>query len=670
MTERNLEFIVAPHIVQDLGINLYTTLPRVLVEFVANAHDADSPDVDVQIDFDAIQHARDELRKSHAGESGRLEDVELPNTCFLKIVDTGHGMSRSEVQNRFLVAGRRRRREDNSMRSPGRRILMGRKGLGKLAGFGVAKRVTVTSRKKGEDYATRVVLDYDALVTSNADGQIPVPTETIESNLPSPGTEITLDRLVFEPVKSKRSTIEKALANHFRFVGIEDFEISINGEPIQPAEAVYAFEWPSAENPPEGLCPAQVQAGDGHRQIKYRVRFTKKSLPARERGVRIYASGRLASTPDLLDMPTGMHGFRLTDYIDAVAVADFIDQESTEYIATDRRSLRWETFFLQGLREFLSQEMKAAVTAYQKLRDSEATKLVREDLNTIRIIDDARLSSQRRKVAEKLAGELAKIFPEGVSDPEYVRNLHILANGLGHGTVLESLAELSRADLPGFNALSEAVLDLAVRETGELARFAEGRINAIESLKKIVGDVDFKEKNEEQKLQQLLEKAPWLIDPVFTQAVTADKWVSTTFERLAKFLGIREFATKPDQTRADLVFLVSTTGGSEVTIVELKAANTSLNGDHLVQLEKYISKAEKFLAENKKGNIQVYGILIGSRDPDSTSENVEYLNSRIKKDESSSNWQVKTILEVLERAELAHKELIEIYQTIESAKSK
>ena len=57
MGSSQLYFSVAPHIVEDLGINLYTTLPRVLVEFVANAHDADSPDVDVKIDFDAIRTA-------------------------------------------------------------------------------------------------------------------------------------------------------------------------------------------------------------------------------------------------------------------------------------------------------------------------------------------------------------------------------------------------------------------------------------------------------------------------------------------------------------------------------------------------------------------------------------------------------------------------------------
>ena len=669
MDQDGLYFVVAPHIVQDLGINLYTTLPRVLVEFVANAHDADSPDVDVLVDFEAIRQARDELRKIHKSESGRLEDMELSDDHVLKIVDHGHGMSREEMQKRFLVAGRRRREEDNSVRSPDGRILMGRKGLGKLAGFGVAKRVTITSRRGEENYATRVILDYDELVASPAEGKIPVPTEKIESDLPARGTEVALSRLVFEPVKSRRSTIESALANHFRLVNPDDFAIKVNGEPVQPADPVHSYEWPAPDTCPGELYETSVLTGGQKRTIQYRVRFTQKSLPARQRGVRIYASGRMASAPDLLDMPTGMHGFRMTDYIDAIAIADFIDQESTEYIATDRRSLRWETYFLAGLREFLSEEMKRAVTAYQTHRDKEAANTVLEDLTTNHIIESARLSSRRRKIAMRLAGELAKTFPEGVSDPGYARNLQILADGLGQGTVLENLAVLASSDLPGFNALSEAVFELAVRESGELARFAEGRINAIETLKRIVSDVDFKNQKKETELQQLLERAPWLIDPVFTQLVTANQWVSTTYKRLAKHLGIREFAAKNNKSRADLVFLVSTTGGSAVTIVELKAANVPLNRDHLIQLEQYILNAETFLKQAGSESVLVRGMLIGSRKPDSHSEKVAYLNNRIKNDQKSSNWQVLDIMEVLELTEHAHNELIEIYRSIEAAES-
>jgi len=37
-----LPFMVAPAFLEDLGVNLYTSLDKVLVEFVANAHDADA----------------------------------------------------------------------------------------------------------------------------------------------------------------------------------------------------------------------------------------------------------------------------------------------------------------------------------------------------------------------------------------------------------------------------------------------------------------------------------------------------------------------------------------------------------------------------------------------------------------------------------------------------
>ena len=666
MASDSLSFFFAPHIVQDLGINLYTTLPRVLVEFVANAHDADSPDVDVEMDFQAIRDARKRLREDHKNESVRLADMELPGELFLKITDRGHGMSRDEMQKRFLIAGRRRREEERSARSPGDRILMGRKGLGKLAGFGVAKKVTVTSRREEDDYATRIVLDYDDLVTAEPTGSVPVPTQTLRSELPPKGTEVRLSRLVFEPVKSRQETIASQLGNHFRFVGAKDFIITVNGEQVRPRNPAHAYQWPDPGIAVGELCRAKIAVGDGKRDIHYRIRFTENSLPARERGVRIYAFGRLAAAPDLLDLPTGMHGFRLTDYIDAIATADFIDQEPAEYIATDRRSLRWDTYFLSGFREFLTGEMKVAVREYQKYRDKQAKKEVEEDVTTKEIIAKARLSPLRQKAAKRVATALAKSFPDGVRDPDYARNLQILADGIGQGVVLEQLAKLAGGRIPGLGTLSKAVLELAARETGELARFVEGRIDAIRALKKIVRSVNFRTSKKEKDLQGLLEQAPWLVDPIFTRLVTADSWLDTTYELLAKHLGIRDFVKDGDQSRADLVFLVTTAARNEVTIIELKAADEPLNIDHLLQLERYIWKTEEFLGQHGKAHVQVQGMLIGSRKTGSRSEKVKDLDNRIEKDENSSSWLVRDITEVLERTALAHKELIEIFRKLEA----
>src|SRR5438477_3128168 len=58
-SESPLTFKVAPHLVEDLGLNLYTTLARVLVEFVANAYDADSWHVDLRFDTAKIKKARE-----------------------------------------------------------------------------------------------------------------------------------------------------------------------------------------------------------------------------------------------------------------------------------------------------------------------------------------------------------------------------------------------------------------------------------------------------------------------------------------------------------------------------------------------------------------------------------------------------------------------------------
>ena len=670
----SLYFVVAPHIVQDLGLNLYTTLPRVLAEFVANAHDADSPDVDVRMDFEAIRTAREALRAEGDTESTPLAERELPSDLALTITDNGHGMSREEVQERFLIAGRRRRVEEDTERSPGKRILMGRKGLGKLAGFGVAKRMVVTTRRKEDDYATRIVLDYDSLTRTPAERGIDaparkgieVPTEEMRTDLPPGGTEIVLSRLVFEPVKSQRRTIEGALANHFRFVVGDDFTIKVNGDPIPPAEPSLEYEWPEPGKLPGELVSARVDVGDGKTDIRYRVRFTKKSLVARDRGVRIYASGRLAAAPDLLGLGSGMHGFRLTDYIDAIAVADFIDQQPTEYIATDRRSLRWDTYFLSGLKDFLTAQMKAAVVAYQGKRDKTIAWKVRNDKGTKRTIAQARLSAPRRRTAMQVAIVLAKHLEKGLEGEEYSRNLDILTQGLGQGTVLQDLANIASGEAPGLRELRDAVLHLVARETSELARFAEGRMAAIEALKKIVEAVDFRASNREKDIQELFESAPWLIDSVFTRLVTANKWLDTTYQRLAKHLGVREFAEDGDRTRADLVFLVSTGPRSEITIVELKAANEPLIIDHLLQLERYMRKAERFLAQRRRSDVRVRGMLIGSRDSESSSEKVADLDDRIAKFQAASDWRVRDLTEVLDLTERAHADLIEIYREVEA----
>ena len=107
------------NVLDHLGINLYSNLAAVLTEIVANAWDADADRIDIKIDE--------------------------KNPCqFIEIYDNGRGMTIEEMNNKYLKVGYRRRQDVNntygSVTPKGRKV-MGRKGLGKLALFSIAKKL-------------------------------------------------------------------------------------------------------------------------------------------------------------------------------------------------------------------------------------------------------------------------------------------------------------------------------------------------------------------------------------------------------------------------------------------------------------------------------------------------------------------------------------------------
>ena len=78
--------------------------------------------------------------------------------------------------------------------------------IGKLAGFGVAKLITVVTRKKGEPHATKIVLDYDQLVAERATHEIEIEQEEILQDgggFAQSGTRITFSRLMYGPLRSR-----------------------------------------------------------------------------------------------------------------------------------------------------------------------------------------------------------------------------------------------------------------------------------------------------------------------------------------------------------------------------------------------------------------------------------------------------------------------------------
>ena len=109
-------------VIEHLGIKLYQNRPtNVVAEFVSNSWDADATKVSIDL---------------------KASKEKTPPSII--ITDNGRGMTRQELINDFLVIGRDRRTSPLDKTLEGR-LPMGRKGIGKLAGFGIARTIDVLS---------------------------------------------------------------------------------------------------------------------------------------------------------------------------------------------------------------------------------------------------------------------------------------------------------------------------------------------------------------------------------------------------------------------------------------------------------------------------------------------------------------------------------------------
>jgi hypothetical protein len=157
---------IASGVLVSLGVKNYTSIGKSLAEFVANAYDAEASRVEITIPFQDIERERTAIRavakaEVEAGKRERFTALATPLPDDVKIVskDNGHGMSPGDVENKYLIVSRNRR-EASPKSETGERFFMGRKGLGKLAGFGTAEKISIWTKRAGDTFATEFTMNY------------------------------------------------------------------------------------------------------------------------------------------------------------------------------------------------------------------------------------------------------------------------------------------------------------------------------------------------------------------------------------------------------------------------------------------------------------------------------------------------------------------------------
>lgn len=219
---------------EHLGVQMYKRRDAAIAELVANCWDAGAENVEIVLPAEA-SYNRD--------------------TSVLTITDDGGGMTPDQVDEDYLVVGRNRRAAAG--RYAGDRKVMGRKGIGKLAGFGIAHRVRMITWTDGRS----TTFELDAAKLKREAGQVgDVPIEgllgPIPADAPGPtGTRVELMELKHATPMDARD-LRESLARRFSRSIRGRMRITVNGNEV--GEPGLDLEY---REPPEGL--QEEDLGDG-----------------------------------------------------------------------------------------------------------------------------------------------------------------------------------------------------------------------------------------------------------------------------------------------------------------------------------------------------------------------------------------------------------------------
>ncbi|MBR8048668.1 MULTISPECIES: ATP-binding protein [Burkholderia] len=673
---QNFDMVIQGGMLDALGINMYSTLAKSMVEFVANAYDGEATFVDVTIPFDRIAAARNAVRAQakDAVANGTMDPftvllLPLPDDIQIVITDDGHGMDPEDVRGKFLPVNRKRRldgdgKEKNLHSENRRRKVMGRKGLGKLAGFGVAEKVTVKTKRAEDEFWTVFEMDYAELSSAPNLGSVKIPATYPHGVIGEKGTIITLSRLRCDALKRGSDDLQHTLHQNFFGVRVEDFSIKVNGKPLDTPSIEYDFIYPPEENRThDGFARDEVKVDDvGSLQFDYVVKFRKAgdSLRSDQRGARIYCHNRLAAGPSLFRLPSGVHNYHGQDYMECIVQADILDELGIDLVSTDRTQLKGESELVIAFIDRITDILRLALNAHYKHKDQAVEQQIKtQKSNWLRIIE--RMDKKTREPARKLLKTLGTQF--GVGSKEFEEIAPLVMDTMNAGEVLVRLIEIGTnpADLP---AIADALRDLAEVEKSQALTIFRGRREAINALRQLAdrGEEEWRKKQFEAELHSLLKKYPWLIRQEFSRHVTSDETLEKTCSELAKELEVDHFSVdnpkKPD-LRPDLVFLMNDPQVHEVCVVELKSPSIPLEIGHLTQLQGYISDVEAWLNRKFNHPIAVTGYLIGTREkPEKRTRDAQTLENQISKAGPNTEWKVYDLRELIRNTEMAHAEII------------
>ena len=560
-----------PKTINHLGLRLYSSLPPVISELVSNAFDAESSKVTIILP---------------TGQIGDGSEV--------VIRDWGHGMNAKELQDEYLPIGRNRRgpESDVVMSKNGMRRVLGRKGLGKLSAFGVAREMEIRSVQRGN--AICVKINYDSMLLWAADHPLADPYQPKLVNARSgktrdnDGVEIRL-RFLRRKTPIDADDLRRGLARRLYVIG-RNFEVSVNGVPVRPSDRVQrsecaeGYSWDVTELPTGGT------VADGC-SVSGWLGFTPTSSQI-GRGVNVIAHGKAVELGSFFNYPT-THAQYARAYFVGEIHAGFLD-DAEDFVATARNSVMWESESGLALQTWGQQAIRWSFEKWLELRTKEKSEKVIKAAGF-----DVWLRGRPMR-EQKIANKMVKLL---VNDPKIetesaIPLLEIVKSSV-ESVYFHDLVDAISDQETDVGTLLSLFEEWRIIEARSMLKLADGRVEAMDRLRAYIKTGAL----EVQQIQPLLEENLWLLNPKWTEADGQTTYTDLLRRRCKE---PKDYA--PEERRIDIL---GVSAGGGLTIVEIKRPDKTLSRRDLDQVARYVDWARnQFGGEGPHAPKYIDGLLV------------------------------------------------------------
>jgi hypothetical protein len=620
--------------VDKLGIKLYDRVSAVIAELVANSYDADASEVKITAPMGEMLATKD---------GAALVDKNFT----IEVSDNGIGMTPDEINDFYLVVGAERRKDSRrgDVSKKFKRKVMGRKGVGKIAPFGVCQKIEIISSggeiisgkndkgKAAKGYLTaHLILDREKIMKPTDAAYNPEVGKLDGIVSSSHGTTLKLTIFDYRRVPTMEE-FERQLAQRFglatsnwkitlfdsqktnhddeytRQVG----EFSVSKMP--DTEIKFDLERDSSgkpKSPPsfrafgsDGKILTDLASGFAHEGVFYPVTgwVSYSKQPYKDdlmAGVRIYCRGKIAAQTHIFNMKAGFTGeYDIRSYLVGELHADWLD-EAEDLIRTDRQDILWSHDLGQVFEEWGQALVKKIGALTREPTRKKAWELFKEVSKIEARVEKAFPSSEQGTIRDRtmeIAKTIAKTTrPDELDDKEHVESIVQLSLLLGpHITLDEKLREVADGKDRPLTVISEILKTARIAELSSFGRIADDRVKVIKTVEQYKDDPN----TLEVAFQKLISAAPWLVNPQWSP-ITANQSFETLKEEFKKFykkkigedLELENFSDT--DKRADFVM---SNQDNVIELVEIKRPSHKLQNDEMVRINKYAELMDEFLED-------------------------------------------------------------------------